>query len=206
MDYQEYLRYRNDILEWIGGRLKKSRYQHTLGVEQTAVTLARKFGADPNLASLAALLHDNAKNLDLEQQLAICKKSFPKKYNLTMDYANILHAFAGAVEARNRYSLLPEEVFSSICYHTTGRPEMTLMDKIIYCADFIEPGRPSFEGLSEARKLVYENLDEGLLYIMTHTFRFVAGKGKKVHPLTLEALAYYHVIKIPLKKKTNKGQ
>ena len=201
MDYQEYLRYREDILKWIDGRIKKSRYQHTLGVEQTAVTLARKFDADPNLASLAALLHDNAKNLDIQEQLSICKKAFPKKYNLTSDYASILHAFAGAVEARNRYPQLPEEVFSSICYHTTGRPAMTLMDKIIYCADFIEPGRPSFEGLSEARHLVYDNLDEGLLYIMTHTFQFVAGKGKKVHPLTMEAMQYYNVIKTPLKKK-----
>ena len=78
---------------------------------------------------------------------------------------------------------------------------MSLMDKIIYCADFIEPGRPSFEGLSEARKLVYDKLDEGLLYIMTHTFRFVAGKGKKVHPLTMDAMKYYNVIKTPLKKK-----
>ena len=204
MDYQEYLQYREDILKWIGCRIKKNRYQHTLGVEQTAVTLARKFGADPNLASLAALLHDNAKNLDIQDQLSICKKAFPKKYNLTMDYANILHAFAGAVEARDRYPQLPEEVFSSICYHTTGKPDMSMMDKIIYCADFIEPGRPAFEGLSEARKLVYENLDEGLLYIMTHTFRFVAGKGKKVHPLTEEAMEYYHVIKIPLKNKIGK--
>ena len=201
MDYQEYLRYREDILKWIDGRIKKSRYQHTLGVEQTAVTLARKFGADPNLASLAALLHDNAKNLDLNVQLSICKKAFPKKYNLTSDYTSILHAFAGSVEARERYPNLPEEVFSSICYHTTGRPNMSLMDKIIYCADFIEPGRPSFEGLSEARKLVYDSLDEGLLYIMTHTFRFVAGKGKKVHPLTMDAMKYYNVIKTPLKKK-----
>ena len=79
-----------------------------------------------------------------------------------------------------------------------------MMDKIIYCADFIEPGRPAFEGLSEARKLVYENLDEGLLYIMTHTFRFVAEKKKKVHPLTVEAMEYYHVIKIPLKNKIGK--
>ena len=101
MDYQEYLRYREDILKWIDGRIKKSRYQHTLGVEQTAVTLARKFGADPNLASLAALLHDNAKNLDLNVQLSICKKAFPKKYNLTSDYTSILHAFAGSVEAGN---------------------------------------------------------------------------------------------------------
>ena len=124
MDYQEYLQYREDILKWIGGRIKKNRYQHTLGVEQTAVTLARKFGADPNLASLAALLHDNAKNLDIHDQLSICKKAFPKKYNLTMDYANILHAFAGAVEARDRYPQLPEEVFSSICYHTTGKPDV----------------------------------------------------------------------------------
>ena len=85
MDYQEYLRYREDILKWIDGRIKKSRYQHTLGVEQTAVTLARKFGADPNLASLAALLHDNAKNLDLNVQLSICKKEFPKKYLIGKD-------------------------------------------------------------------------------------------------------------------------
>lgn len=195
MDYQEYLRYRNDILEWIGGRLKKSRYVHTMGVEQTAVTLARKIGEDPNMASLAALLHDNAKNMDMDLQLSICKKAYPKKMSLTMEYANILHAFAGAEEAKKRYPELPETVFDAIRYHTTGRPGMSDLEKIIYCADFIEPGRPSFEGLSKARELCYEDLDQGLLYIMTHTFRFIAGKGKKTHPLTTKALKYYEVEK-----------
>ena len=180
MDYQDYLRYRSDILDWISLRLKKSRYTHTLGVEQTAVTLARKFGQDPNLASLAALLHDNAKNLDLDEQFAICKKAYPKKFSLTMDYASILHAFAGAEEA--------------IRYHTTGRPGMSDLEKIIYCADFIEPNREPFEGLDEARKQVFSNLDDGLCYILRHTTAYINGKGKKLYPLTTKAMKYYKIV------------
>ena len=191
MEYQEYLRYRSDIIDRISLRLKKSRYVHTLGVEQTAVTLARKFGEDSNLASLAALLHDNAKNLDIENQLGLCKKAYPKKLYLTMEYANILHAFAGAEEAKKRYPDLPEDVLNAIRYHTTGRPKMSLLEKIIYCADFIEPNREPFEGLSEARKLVYTDIDKGLIYILNHTSSFVDGRGKKVHPLSVKALKYY---------------
>jgi len=194
MDYQDYLRYRSDILDWISLRLKNSRYTHTLGVEQTAVTLARKFGQDPNLASLAALLHDNAKNLDLDEQFAICKKAYPKKFSLTMDYASILHAFAGAEEARKRYPDLPLDVFEAIRYHTTGRPGMSDLEKNIYCADFIEPNREPFEGLDEARKQVFSNLDDGLCYILRHTTAYINGKGKKLYPLTAKAMKYYKIV------------
>ena len=190
MEYNEYLMLREDILKWIQKRLKPSRYKHTLGVEQLAVTLARRYQEDPMMASLAALLHDNAKNLTLEKQLKICKHAYPDA-NLSMEYSSVLHAFAGAAEARKKYPALPEDVFNAICYHTTGRPNMSKLEKIIYTADFAEPNRAPFEGLEDIRRALLKDLEEGFMMVLTHTLGYVEERGKPMHPLSVETLAFY---------------
>lgn len=191
MEYQDYILLREDILSWIGGRLKASRIRHTLGVEQTAVSMARQYHEDPQAASLAGLLHDNAKNLDISLQLSIARRAYPDM-EFSMEYSSVLHAFAGASEARNHYPQLSSDIINAICYHTTGRPEMSRLEKIIYCADYIEPNRPDFPGLKESRALVFQDLDRGLYQIMCQTTDYVVKRGKQMHPLTLQALSYYH--------------
>lgn len=141
-------------------------------------------------ASIAALLHDNAKNLSVDDQLSLCQDVFPKQ-KLSKDYAAILHAFAGAVEAKNRYPELSDDIVNAIAFHTTGRPGMSVLEKIIYTADYTEPNRETFPGLEEARKELYQDLDQGLKRILRQTSGYVSGKGKKVHPLTMQTLAYY---------------
>lgn len=202
MEYAEYLSLREDILAWLEPRVKPSRFIHTMGVEQQAVSLARRYmPSDVSSASLAALLHDNAKNLPTEEQLELCKIYFPDQ-ELTKEFAPILHAFAGAVEAQKRYPMLSDDIINAISFHTTGRPNMSTLEKIIYCADYAEPNREPFPGLEEARKMLYVDLDEGLKFILRQTSQYVSGKGKKIHPLTTMTMAFYEpTIKTKKKRK-----
>ena len=190
MTQETYQSLREDILKWVESRLKPKRFKHTLGVEETAIRLARIYGVDPQEASLAALLHDNAKNLTTEELYQICQKYFPE-YNLTDEYASVFHAFAGAVTARERYAELSEDVIRAICFHTTGRPEMTMLEKIIYAADYAEPGREPFPGLELIREHLFKNLDEGVRRMLQQTVDYVKMKKKKIHPLTITTLEYY---------------
>lgn len=186
----QYQELREDILCWIEKRLKPKRVQHTMGVEVTAVALARTFGCDAQEASLAALLHDNAKNMDTQELFAICKNSYPE-YGLSLEYSSVFHAFAGAVLAKERYPQLSEDVIRAICFHTTGRPGMSRLEKIIYAADFAEPGREPFPGLELIRERLFTNLDDGVWRILQQTVEYVTMKKKKIHPLTLTTLQYY---------------
>lgn len=192
MQYQEYLTLREDILNWLKKRLKPNRYQHTLGVEQMAVQLARLYMPEDTVsASLAALLHDNAKNLPIEDQQKITEKHF-KGLQIPSSYASILHQYAGAAEAKKRYPDLSDDIVHAICYHTTGRPGMSTLEKIIYSADFAEPGREPFEGLQEARQMLLTDLDKGFVMILNHTNRYLMERGKDIFPLTIETIEYYH--------------
>lgn len=191
MEYSDYLALRTDIVQWIKRRLKASRFQHTLGVEQTAVSMANLYGEDPQIASIAALLHDNAKNLPIETQFEICQRNYPKELCLTMDFASVLHAFAGAPEAKLRYPRLDDSILNAIRYHTTGRPAMTKLDKIIYCSDYVEPNRQMFDGLEEARETLMKDLDDGFWLILNQTSSYVENRNKPVHPLTLMTIDFY---------------
>ena len=191
MTDEKYQEFRENILTWIKSRLKDKRFQHTLGVEETAILLARTYGYDPKEASLAALLHDNAKNLEQEELYKICQKHFPE-YNLVDEYASVFHAFAGAITAKEKYPELSEEILSSICFHTTGRPNMTLLEKIVYAADYAEPGRDPFPGLELIRERVFRNLDDGIRLMLQQTVDYVKMKKKKIHPLTLITLEYFN--------------
>ncbi len=191
MTQEMYQELRKDILKWIEARLKPKRFQHTLGVEETAVLLARTFGCDQQEASLAALLHDNAKNLDQEVLYQICQEHYPE-YNLSDEYASVFHAFAGAVTAKEKYPDLSEDILQAICFHTTGRPQMSMLEKIIYAADYAEPGREPFPGLELIRERLFQDLDDGVRCMLQQTVDYVKMKKKKIHPLTLMTLDYYN--------------
>ena len=191
MTNEIYREFRKDILKWVESRLKPKRFQHTLGVEETAILLARTYGCDPYKASLAALLHDNAKNLDFDELYEICQKYYPE-YNLTAEYSSVFHSFAGAVTAKARYPELSEDIINAICFHTTGRPQMNTLEKIIYAADYAEPGREPFPGLELIRERLFKDLDDGVRCMLQQTVEYVKMKKKKIHPLTLMTLEYYN--------------
>ncbi|QUI25737.1 bis(5'-nucleosyl)-tetraphosphatase (symmetrical) YqeK [Vallitalea pronyensis] len=171
--------------------LKASRYTHTLGVEVTAIELARQHGANVYKAQIAALLHDCAKDMAHKKALAICKSYGVSLTKASQRNPDLVHAEVGAIVAKKIYRIEDDDVLCAIAYHTTGRPGMSLLEKIIYIADYIEPGRDKAPNLPKIRAVAKENLDDALRYIMKDTIRYLKKQDKYINPITIEAYAYY---------------
>ena len=168
--------------------LKPKRMPHVLGTEQEAVRLVRRYGGDETQARIAALLHDCTKKLDMAQQLALCEKYGIMLDELEQKALKLLHSKTGAAIARDVFGV-EDAVYDAILYHTTGKPDMTRLEKIIYLADYIEPTR-DFPGVDALRKTVYEDLDKGLLMGLTMTIQEMEEMGNPVHHLTRDARDY----------------
>ena len=168
--------------------LKPKRMPHVLGTEQEAVCLAERYGADVTKARIAALLHDCTKKLDMDEQLALCRQYAIPLDELEQKALKLLNSKTGAAIARDVFAV-DDEVYNAILYHTTGKPDMTLLEKIIYLADYIEPTR-DFPGVETLRRTVYEDLDRGLLLGLTMTIDEMEEMGNPVHHMTRDARDY----------------
>ena len=166
--------------------LKHQRIPHVLGTEQEAIRLAARYGADAGKLRVAALLHDCTKRLDLPEQLELCRRYGIQLDALEERTLKLLHAKTGAAVAREVFGV-DEETYSAILWHTTGRPGMTTMEKIMYLADYIEPSR-DFPGVQDLRRACYEDLDAGLRMGLEMTIREMNELGTPVHRATVEAL------------------
>ena len=165
--------------------LKYKRIPHVLGTEQEAVRLAERYGADVQKAQVAALLHDCTKKLDMEQQLALCRRYSIRLDELEQKALKLLHAKTGAAIARDVFGV-DDEIYRAIWWHTTGHANMTLLEKIIYLADYIEPSR-DFPGVDKLRSVCYKDLDEGLLLGLEMSIEEMTNMGNPVHHATIEA-------------------
>ena len=165
--------------------LKHKRIPHVLGTEQEAIRLAERYGADVEKARIAALLHDCTKKLEMEDQLALCRQYGIELDELEQRALKLLHAKTGAAIARDVFGV-DEEIYNAIWWHTTGHAGMTLLEKIIYLADYIEPSRV-FPGVEDLRKMCYEDLDKGLLMGLEMSIEEMRGMGNPVHHATIEA-------------------
>lgn len=165
--------------------LKHKRIRHVLGTEEEAVRLARRYGVDETAARTAALLHDCTKKLTMEEQLALCQTYAVPLDELERNALKLLHAKTGAEIARDVFGIAPE-VYEAIRWHTTGKADMTTLEKVIYLADYIEPTR-DFPGVEELRRLCYEDLDKGLLLGLTMTVQEMQAEGNPVHYQTAAA-------------------
>ena len=168
--------------------LKPKRMPHVLGTEQEAVKLARMYGVDETKARIAALLHDCTKKLEMDEQLALCKEYGIELDELEQKALKLLHSRTGAEIARRVFGV-DEEVYNAIRWHTTGRANMTKLEKILYLADYIEPSR-DFDDVEPLRKVVYEDLDRGLLLGLQMTVEEMKAMGNPVHHNTLDAKDY----------------
>lgn len=179
--------------EKLQSALSVKRYIHTMGVAEEAVKLAEIYGTqkDQQKAQAAGLLHDCAKDYPEEMRLRFCREYKVKLDDVMERQTDLIHPFLGAEVARREYLVTDEEILDAIRYHTTGRADMSLLEKIIFIADYIEPNREKFEGLEEARRLAYLDLDMAMRYILEETIAFVKQRGRLLHPLSLEALEYY---------------
>lgn len=171
--------------------LDKVRYEHTLGVMYTAGAMAMRYQVDLEKALVAGLLHDCAKCLSSDKKIKLCEK-----YNITISdserrNSGLLHAKLGAYLAYSKYDIEDQEIIDAITYHTTGRPEMTLLDKIVYIADYIEPNRNEAPNLPEVRKLAFVDIDECLYLILKDSLAYLQTKSEVIDPMTEQTYLYY---------------
>ncbi len=179
--------------EKLQSALSVKRYIHTMGVAEEAVKLAEIYGTprEQQKARVAGLLHDCAKDYPEAMRLRLCREYKVKMDEILEKQTDLIHPFLGAEVARREYLVTDEDILNAIRYHTTGRAGMSLLEKIIFIADYIEPNRENFDGLEEARRLAYLDLDEAMRYILKNTIAFVRARGRLLHPLSQEALDYY---------------
>lgn len=183
------------IREELQKKLSPGRYEHTLGVSYTCMALAMRYGCDLEQAELAGLLHDCAKRYD---DAAIIEKCAQKGVELTESELRapaVIHARLGAWMAEHKYGITDPEILSAIACHTTGKPAMSLLDKILYVADYIEPGRNKAPRLPELRKLAFEDLDGALYHILAGTLDYLAQTGAEAEEMTQKAFAYYDAVR-----------
>ena len=168
-------------------RLKPSRFRHSLGVAETAVKLAKRFGADEEQARVAGLLHDCAREFRNEDMVKEAEKRGIAIGEVERSMPLLLHADIGAVRVRELYGVEDAAISQAIARHTVGGPEMTVLDKIIWYADMIEPGR-DFPGVDKLRELGgTASLDAMMLAGLSHSIVFVVEKGHLIHPATVLA-------------------
>lgn len=165
--------------------VRNKRVPHIRGTEEEAVRLARRWGADEVMARRAGILHDCTKYLELEPHLAICDRFGVELDALERKAVKLLHSKSGACIAKEIFGE-PDEVFEAIFWHTTGKADMTLLEKILYIADYMEPCR-SFEGVELMRHLAYTDLDKAMLLGVNMTIEDMRQRGVPIHTNTVGA-------------------
>ncbi len=168
--------------------LKPKRMPHVLGTEQEAIRLARQYGADVTKAQIAALLHDCTKKLNRDEQLALCAHYGIVPDPLERQTLKLLHAKTGAAVARDLFGV-DDDIYNAIYWHTTGKADMTVLEKVIYMADYVEPNRV-FDGVDDLRDAVHTDLDMGLLMGLQDSIEEMTERGNPVHYRTVEAKEY----------------
>lgn len=171
--------------------LDKERYEHTMGVMYTAAAMAMRYQVDMEKALIAGLLHDCAKCISSEQKLSLCKKYGIEVSALEKRNPSLLHAKLGAKLAKEKYDEKDEDVLNAITNHTTGRADMSMLEKIIFIADYIEPNRSKAPNLLEIRKMAFCDIDMALVKILQDTLKYLESTGSEIDPGTGETLEYY---------------
>lgn len=182
------------IKDYLKQNLKYKRYEHSLSVRDTAVKLAEIYNVDIKKAKIAGLVHDCAKNMNDDQLLNIALNHEIRIDEVCQESPQLIHGAVGAVLANEIMGISDEEILNAIAYHTTGRKNMSMLDKIIYIADYIEPLR-NFPGVEELRTIAFKDIDKALLKSFDNTIKFVIDRGQLLHFDTIEARNYVLSIK-----------
>lgn len=176
------------ISDYLKKNLSEKRYVHTVGVANTAKLLAEKYGGNPEKAFVAGLLHDCAKEKSIEILREIIERNNDTIDTISENSNALLHGVSGAWLSKELFSI-DDEIFDAIKYHTTGKPSMSLLTKIVFIADYIEPGR-KFDGVEEVRNLAYSNIDDAIIKSCSNVIIHTVNKGGVVHPNTVDARNY----------------
>ncbi|MDE5698195.1 MAG: bis(5'-nucleosyl)-tetraphosphatase (symmetrical) YqeK [Lachnospiraceae bacterium] len=178
------------IKKYLKKHLTKDRYHHTLGVAYTAIAMAMRYNPDPSnsdfikRAETAGLLHDCAKCMDNSKKLHICEKNNIPHSSFEASHPYLLHGKVGAYIAKTKFGIHDEDILQAITWHTTGRPDMSLLEKIIFIADYIEPSRNPIPELDEIRQLAFIDIDKAMEKILSNTLKFLEAKGNPIDQMT----------------------
>lgn len=173
----------DQLVQRLKQTLSTHRYQHCRRVEQTAIDMAKRFHADPLRAGLAGMLHDYAKeksDADFKRMIQI-QKLDPQ----LLAYGNaIWHGVVGQYFVKQELGIKDPQILQAIAHHTVGDPKMTTLDKIIFVADYVEPGR-HFPGVDQARQALAAGLDQAVAYELQHTILYLAEQRQKIYPTSV---------------------
>ena len=181
----------DQILSKLKKKLDPKRYTHTMGVSYTAISLAMCYNEDILKAQIAGLLHDCAKYGRDEEKIEKCRKFGVELTEVEIQNPALIHAKLGAYYAETRFHVTDEEILKAICHHTTGVPGMSMLEKIIFIADYIEPGRKMLQGLPEIRQTAFRDLDLAVAMTLRHTVDYLLSKKGVIDETTIQTLDYY---------------
>ena len=179
--------------EKLQSALSVKRYIHTMGVAEEAVKLAEIYGTpqDQQKARVAGLLHDCAKDYPEAMRLRFCKEYKVKMDEIMEKQTDLIHPFLGAEVARREYQVTDEDILNAITWHTTGRPDMSLLEKIIFVADYIEPSRRPIPELNLIRQLAFTDIDQAVIKILENTLKYLNEKGNPIDDMTQKTYDSY---------------
>lgn len=181
----------HEIRKKLKKELDKGRYEHTKGVMYTAGCLAMAHGYSVEKAMLAGLLHDCAKCIPNDEKIALCEKNHILIHPVEYESPYLLHAKLGAYLAEKTYGVSNPEILHAIKVHTTGEPDMNLLDKIIYIADYIEPGRDKAPNLQEVRQMAFQDLNVCMAQILRDTLMYLMSRGGSIDNTTRMTYEFY---------------
>lgn len=173
-----------NALELVSKSLSARKFRHTIGVADLAEDLARHHGLDPERAKFAALLHDLAKEIPLEQQLVLARRWNLLFYPEDEFSPQVLHGPLAAYCLEHQYGVDDKEVLAAIAHHTLGFPGMSRFEMLIYSSDMVEPNR-NFPKVDNLRQALYHNIEKGTLACMEHSLEYLKNSKKQIHPLTI---------------------
>lgn len=179
----------NSIEDYLKNSISSKRYIHSINVSSTAVELARFYGCDILKAEVAGLVHDCARELDRIQLLDCLAAEGMVVDDLTLCVKELLHGPAAVHICRRVFGIEDKDILDAVQYHTTGRENMTLLEKVIYLSDFIEPAR-DFDGVEELRGLAFKDLSEALLSALNSSIEYVISKNGLIHVDTILSRNY----------------
>ncbi|MBO5145133.1 MAG: bis(5'-nucleosyl)-tetraphosphatase (symmetrical) YqeK [Lachnospiraceae bacterium] len=178
------------IKKYLKKHLTKDRYHHTLGVAYTAVAMAMRYNPDTRnsnfikKAEIAGLLHDCAKCMDNDKKLKICDQNNIPYSEFEAEHPYLLHGKVGAYIAQVKFGINDDDILQAITWHTTGHPNMSLLEKIVFIADYIEPGRRPIPELDEIRQLAFIDIDRAMEKILLNTLKYLEMKGNPIDIMT----------------------
>ncbi|MBQ9935904.1 MAG: bis(5'-nucleosyl)-tetraphosphatase (symmetrical) YqeK [Lachnospiraceae bacterium] len=182
---------REKMLSRLKSKINDRRLEHSLGVEYTAACMAMVYGADIEKARIAGLLHDCAKCLPTKEKLEKARKHKLAISKFEESNPDMLHGKLGAYYAKARYEVDDDEILDAITYHTTGRPNMTLLDKIIFVADYIEPNRKELKDMDIIRREAFVDLDKCVIHILKNTLDYLNNSTNELDFMTQLTYNYY---------------